>query len=214
MCSLLAGGIEKLRARPFVSFITLVISPLKIDDIYGEMTCYLAEQGLPVVVPTEPLCGDHLAGDAGVQLLPAHRREPGRRDDDAVDQSRQPGDVRQRGQHHRACAPWTTSPAQSSAACINAAVSQMAQYYQLPNYSTAGMTDAKVVDAQAGYESGMMNLLVAMSGANYIHDAAGLDGVRPDLLLRETGYRRRDHRALLARAARHRNQRRYAALST
>ena len=36
------------------------------------------------------------------------------------------------------------------------------------------MTDSKVVDCQAGYESGMMNLLVAMSGANYIHDAAGL----------------------------------------
>ena len=57
---------------------------------------------------------------------------------------------------------------------INSAVSQMAQYYQLPYYSTAGMTDSKAVDCQAGYESGMMNLLVAMSGANYIHDAAGL----------------------------------------
>jgi len=57
---------------------------------------------------------------------------------------------------------------------INAAVSQMAQFYKLPNYSTAGMTDSKVVDAQAGYEGGMMNMLVAMSGANYIHDAAGL----------------------------------------
>ena len=57
---------------------------------------------------------------------------------------------------------------------INAGLSQMAQYYKLPYYSTAGMTDSKVVDAQAGYESGMMNLLVAMSGANYIHDAAGL----------------------------------------
>jgi trimethylamine--corrinoid protein Co-methyltransferase len=57
---------------------------------------------------------------------------------------------------------------------INAAVSQMAQFYRLPYYSTAGMSDAKVVDCQAGYESGMMNLLVAMSGANYIHDAAGL----------------------------------------
>ncbi len=36
------------------------------------------------------------------------------------------------------------------------------------------MTDSKLLDCQAGYESGMMNLLVAMSGANYIHDAAGL----------------------------------------
>ena len=57
MASMIAGGIDALRERPFVSFITLIISPLKIDDIYGEMTCYLAEKGLPVVVPTEPLCG-------------------------------------------------------------------------------------------------------------------------------------------------------------
>ena len=54
---LIAGGARALRERPFVSFITLIISPFKIDDNYGEITCYLAEQGLPVVVPTEPICG-------------------------------------------------------------------------------------------------------------------------------------------------------------
>jgi trimethylamine--corrinoid protein Co-methyltransferase len=57
---------------------------------------------------------------------------------------------------------------------INAAVAQMAQHFSLPFYSTAGCTDAKEVDAQAVYESAMSNLLVAMSGANYIHDSAGL----------------------------------------
>ena len=57
MASMIAGGMDKLRERPFVSFITLIISPLKIDDVYGEFTCYLAKEGLPVVVPTEPLCG-------------------------------------------------------------------------------------------------------------------------------------------------------------
>ncbi len=37
-----------------------------------------------------------------------------------------------------------------------------------------GMTDSKVPDIQAGYEKGIQTLLVALSGANYIHDAAGL----------------------------------------
>jgi trimethylamine--corrinoid protein Co-methyltransferase len=59
-------------------------------------------------------------------------------------------------------------------AMINAAVAQMAQHFQLPMYSTAGTTDAKNVDVQAAYESAMSSLLVAMSGANYIHDIAGL----------------------------------------
>jgi len=59
-------------------------------------------------------------------------------------------------------------------AMINAAVSQMAQYFKIPLYSTAGTSDSKKVDVQAAYESAMSSLLVAMSGANYIHDIAGL----------------------------------------
>ena len=173
MASIMAGGIDKLRERPFVSFITLIISPFKIDDIYGEFTCYLAKEGLPVVVPTEPLCGttspitmaanvvmhtaETLAGVVLTQLV-----NPG-----APVICGSVGsitDLRTLGH--------LSGPIERG--MINAAVSQMAQHYEVPYYSTAGMTDSKAVDAQAGYESGMMNLLVAMSGANYIHDAAGL----------------------------------------
>ena len=173
MASMIAGGIEKLRERPSISFITLIISPLKIDDRYGEMTCYAAEQNLPVVVPTEPLCGstspvtlagnivlhcaESLAGVVMTQLVnkgcPVMFGSVGSIND-------------MRTLAHLSGA--------IERGMINSAVSQMAQFYQLPYYSTGGMTDSKVVDCQAGYESGMMNLLVAMSGANYIHDAAGL----------------------------------------
>jgi trimethylamine--corrinoid protein Co-methyltransferase len=59
-------------------------------------------------------------------------------------------------------------------AMINAAVAQMAQHFEVPLYSTGGTTDSKEVDIQAAYESAMSSLLVAMSGANYIHDIAGL----------------------------------------
>jgi trimethylamine--corrinoid protein Co-methyltransferase len=57
---------------------------------------------------------------------------------------------------------------------LNTASAQMAQFYNLPFYATAGMSDAKVVDAQCGYESALSVLLCALGGANYIHDAAGL----------------------------------------
>jgi trimethylamine--corrinoid protein Co-methyltransferase len=145
MASLIAGGIEKLRERPFVSFITLMISPLKIDDHYGEMTCYVASQNLPIVVPTEPLCGTTSPVTLAANVVLHSDMRTLEHLSGAIERG-----------------------------MINAAVSQMAQFYRLPCYSTAGMTDAKVVDCQAGYESAMMNLLVAMSGANYIHDAAGL----------------------------------------
>jgi trimethylamine--corrinoid protein Co-methyltransferase len=57
---------------------------------------------------------------------------------------------------------------------INSATAQIAQKLELPFYSTAGNSDAKIEDTQAGVESAISNLLVAMAGANYIHDAAGL----------------------------------------
>jgi trimethylamine--corrinoid protein Co-methyltransferase len=56
---------------------------------------------------------------------------------------------------------------------LNAGASQMAHFYKLPIYTTAGMSDSKVNDAQAGYESALTNLMVALAGGNLIHDAAG-----------------------------------------
>jgi trimethylamine--corrinoid protein Co-methyltransferase len=56
---------------------------------------------------------------------------------------------------------------------MNAAAAQIAQFYRLPYYATAGMSDSKVNDAQAGYESAITNVMVALAGGNCIHDAAG-----------------------------------------
>lgn len=173
MAEIIAGGPDRLRARPFVSFITLIISPFKIDQEYGEMTCFLARKELPVVVPTEPICGTTspitLAGNvlthtaetlAGITLVQCVKR----------------GAPAIAGSVGSTCELSTMNhlggPVER--AMINAAVAQMAQYFQLPLYSTAGASDALEVDIQAAYESALSNLLVAMSGANYIHDALGL----------------------------------------
>jgi trimethylamine--corrinoid protein Co-methyltransferase len=57
---------------------------------------------------------------------------------------------------------------------MNAAISQMAQYIQVPNYNSAGLTDSKVPDIQAGYEKAFSICLCVLAGANYIHHAAGM----------------------------------------
>lgn len=173
LAQIVAGSDEALRERPFVSFITLIISPFKIDETYGEMTCYLAQEGLPVVVPTEPICGTTapmtLAGNilthvaetlGGIAMVQAVKKgAPGIC-----------GSVGSTTNLH------TMDHVAGSIerAMINAAVSQMAQHFAIPYYSTGGTSDAKAVDIQAAYESAMSSLLVAMSGANYIHDIAGL----------------------------------------
>lgn len=173
MAEEIAGGPEALRERPFVSFITLLISPFKVDKHYGDMTCYLAREGLPVVVPTEPICGTTspitLAGNvlthvaetlAGITLVQAVRRG-------APGICGSVGSITDLRTMNHLGGP-------IERAMINAAVAQMAQYFELPLYSTGGTTDAKAVGPQATYESAMSSLLVGMAGANYIHDAAGL----------------------------------------
>jgi trimethylamine---corrinoid protein Co-methyltransferase len=173
MAEMIAGNKEKLRKEPFVSFITLIISPFKIDKDYGEMTCYFAREGLPVVVPTEPICGTTspitLAGNVlthitetlgGIVLVQSVKKGA-------------PGICGSVGSITNLENMDHLSGA-IERAMINAAVSQMAQHFEIPLYSTAGMSDAKELNIQAAYESAMSNLLVALSGPNYIHDSAGL----------------------------------------
>ena len=66
-------------------------------------------------------------------------------------------------------------------------VPQLAARYGLPNFATAGATDAKVVDAQAGAEWACSISLDMLSGSNLIHDAgyleSGLTGSLESLVL-------------------------------
>ena len=59
---------------------------------------------------------------------------------------------------------------------LMAGCAQMAQYYGIPCAVSAGMTDSKVPDFQAGYEKGCTELLSALAGANLIYEAAGMYG--------------------------------------
>jgi len=57
---------------------------------------------------------------------------------------------------------------------MNAAAAQMARFYELPIYATAGVSESKLPDAQAGFEKAATIALAALAGADYIHDAVGL----------------------------------------
>ncbi len=59
------------------------------------------------------------------------------------------------------------------AGLMNVLTAQMAGHYNLPSRGTAGCTDSKVLDAQAGQESAMNVLLASMAGINLIVNALG-----------------------------------------
>jgi trimethylamine--corrinoid protein Co-methyltransferase len=174
MAEIIAGSAEKLAERPLVSMVTCSsISPLKMDAQYGDLLIEVARRGIPVVCPSEPLCGATspitLAGNIVIQAV------------DSLMGVMLTQIVR----------PWTPVIFGSVATntylidfkylagsvemgLLNAAGAQMAQFYHLPFYATGGMTDSKVLDAQSGYESALTSLLCALAGANFIHDAAGM----------------------------------------
>ena len=56
---------------------------------------------------------------------------------------------------------------------INAAATQLAEDYGLPNWATAGRTESKLLDIQAGYEYSFAVPWVALSGATFISAIGG-----------------------------------------
>lgn len=60
---------------------------------------------------------------------------------------------------------------------VAAGAAQMAQYYRLPCSVGGGMSDSKIPDAQAAYETALSALTAALAGANIIFGAGSLDQV-------------------------------------
>ena len=173
MAETISGSPGALRERPFVSFITCVVSPLKIDDLYGDILYHIAQAGMPVAIPAEPLTGATSPVSIAGLLTGLHAETLSGL---VLTQLVNPGTP-----VLYACTATSTDlrtmgylSGSVEMGLINAGAAAMAQYLNLPNYTTAGMSDSKIVDTQNGYEKALTSTLVALSGSNFIHDAAGL----------------------------------------
>ncbi|MBL7166829.1 MAG: trimethylamine methyltransferase family protein [Dehalococcoidales bacterium] len=173
MAEIIAGSAEALRERPIISMIACSMSPMKLDAHYGDLVVLIAESGVPLVCPAEPLCGATspvtLAGNLVIQTVDSLMGV-------MLAQIVNPGTPAIFGSVATSTDLTTLNYLAGSVemGLINAGGAQMAQFYKLPFYATGGMTDSKMLDAQSGYESAISGLLCALAGANFIHDAAGL----------------------------------------
>jgi trimethylamine--corrinoid protein Co-methyltransferase len=57
---------------------------------------------------------------------------------------------------------------------LTAACAQMLQHFDLPGGAASGMADAKMPDAQSGYEKGSTLVMAGLSGLNMVYEAAGM----------------------------------------
>jgi len=172
MATMVAGSAEALRQRPLISMVTCSISPLKMDDKYGDLVVAIAQTGIPLVCPAEPLCGATspvtLAGNLVIQTVDSLMGV-------LLSQIINPGTPVIFGSVATSTDLRDLKYLSGSVetGLLNAAGAQMAQFYKLPFYATGGMSDSKVLDSQSGYESAITTLLCALAGSNFIHDAAG-----------------------------------------
>ena len=170
----IAGGKNELRDRPIVSFITSwMVSPLMFATDVTTLLIEVCRQGMPVVLSSAPMAGstspitlagtlaqlnaEQLAGLTLTQLV-------------------NPGTPVLIGPIPATADMRTGSYLGGSVelGLANAAITQMAHHYQVPIYNSAGMTESKLPDFQAGMEKAQSVIQVALAGSNFIHHAAGM----------------------------------------
>lgn len=173
LVELISGSKEAFRKRPFISLIAAVMSPLVIGEEHGKMIEAACLAGFPLHTPCAPIAGSTapvtLAGtlvqmnvESLMAVVTTQLIEPGH----PILYSAVPTMVDLRTGAFCFGSIETTM--------LNAAASQVARFYSLPIYASVGISESKTNDAQSVYESACSILLNAMSGGNFIHDAAGL----------------------------------------
>ncbi|MGM0652677.1 MAG: trimethylamine methyltransferase family protein [Bacillota bacterium] len=174
MAEIIVGGREELVKNPVVSFITSVIkSPLQVVGETAEKLIAIAKLGLPVVISTSPQGGstapidelgmvaqvnaEALAGITINQLA-----NPGA----PVIYGAVPVRARMDDLHDMYGVPEFCH--------YNMDCAQMARYYKVPCYSTAGVGDAKVPGIQASVEKMYTYTAVPFAAPGLVHYAFGL----------------------------------------
>ncbi len=170
---MIAGGREKLRERPFLSFITSwTVSPLRFAGETVEVLTEVVRQEMPVFLSSAPQAGATSPAALAGTLVQIHAEELA---GITYCQLVKPGTPVVLGYVPSVSDLRTGNFVGGAAefALMNAAVAQLGQYCHLPVYNSSGLSDAKLPDVQAGYEKGLTGLAAALAGANYIHHSAG-----------------------------------------
>lgn len=170
----IVGGEEALRQNPVVSFITCTVkSPLQMVDDATQKMLEIARRGIPVVVSSSPQGGSTapfeeagMVAQINAEILCGIALSQMANPGTPVIYGSVPVRARMDNLHDMYGAPEFN---QYNIDCI-----QMARYYKIPCYSTAGVGDSRVPGIQATIEKLYTHIPIAMAGAQYIHYAFGL----------------------------------------
>jgi trimethylamine--corrinoid protein Co-methyltransferase len=174
---LIAGSREAYWERPFINFgYCSIVSPLTMDYDSTEMLMYYAENGITAYGTIAPMGGLStplsLAGMLtlmNAEWLAAAVLAQMSRPETALIYNFLPvfADMRDGAYASGAI----------EVGMMTAAVCRMARFYDVPAGGYLGLTNAKVSDAQAGFEKGMSPLIGALSGVSFIVIGGLLDAL-------------------------------------
>jgi len=174
MGTIIAGELEALQARPFISAITSwMVSPLQLDTGVTNILIEWCKHGLPISLSSAPMAGSTSPVTLAGTLTQINAEQLS---GVVLTQLVRPGTPVLAG-YIPSVTDMRTGGYLGGAVefgMMQAGAAQLAHFYHLPIYCSGGMTDSKVPDAQAGYEKMATFLLAAMGGCNYIHHAIGM----------------------------------------
>lgn len=174
MLALYAGGRDALKARPLAVFDVCPTPPLIFSPFAAESLIDLARAGVPAELISMPLAG---AGSPVTILGSIVQHAAETLAGITLHQLAAPG----------APVVWGGAPAvfdmrhgttpmgAIETAMIDLGYTQVGKALSLPTHTYLGASDAKLVDYQAGLESGVSALLGALAGINMISGAGMLD---------------------------------------
>jgi trimethylamine--corrinoid protein Co-methyltransferase len=174
LASMVAGGLPALKEKPFISMITsFAISPLKLCTQSTLIMQEAVRNNIPVVLSSAPMAGSTSPLTMAGTLAQLHAEQLA---GIAICQLTHPGAPILYGGIPGMANLRDLGYLGGAVECgmMNAAIHQLSHHIKVPNYNSAGLTDSKLPDTQAGWEKAMTILLAAMGGSNYIHHAAGM----------------------------------------
>lgn len=173
MAALLFGGRDVIKQKPVLISLINSLTPLKYDErMLGALMAY-SEAGQATVIASLVMAGSTgpaaLAGSLALQNAEVLAGI-------ALAQSINPGTPVVYGSTSAISDMNSGTLAIGSPECalFNSASAQLARFYQVPSRSGGGLTDSKIVDAQAGYESMMILMATTVSGINFVLHTAGI----------------------------------------
>jgi trimethylamine--corrinoid protein Co-methyltransferase len=174
----IAGSEQAYRRRPFVTHhYCPVVSPLTMDQLSTEAMIFFCEQGLPVypsIVPnaglTSPMSMAGTLAQGNAEFLAVS----------VLMQMVHPGTPTIYATLPTVADMRTGAYASGGIECgmFHMAFAQMARFYHVPSGGYIGLSNAKINDAQSGYETGMSTVAGVLGGADMLNMGGLLDSLK------------------------------------